>query len=143
MHHPALFDPVRATKFPGCRAPLYRFASSDFLSLRGETVRGHHTVMLQALLEAGGNPNLARSPADSPWCIWLSRMEKCWRDLSLESQLVAVDMPIFFLKTGKCLSLHGSLLMDWAHCIFFGQSQCTGVGNFAPSCASTGKIKAR
>lgn len=89
MHHPALFDLVRATRFPYCCAPLYQFASSGLLSLPGDTVRGHHAVMLQSSLEAGENPNLAKSPADSPWCIWLSRMEKCWRDLSLESQLAA------------------------------------------------------
>lgn len=121
--HPALFDMTRATSFPCCCVPLYRFASSDFLSSPGENVRGHHAIMVQALLEAGGNPNFATSPGDSPWRIWLSRMEKCWRDLCVESQLAAVDMTISFLEAGADMSFHGSPVMDWFHRVFSSDSR--------------------
>lgn len=126
IHHPALSDLTRETMFPCSCAPLYRFASPDFLSLSGEAVRRPpHVAVLQALLEAGGNPNFATSPGNSPSCIWLSRMEECWCNLSVDSQLAAVDIMTALLKAEADLSFQGLPITDWSHRIFLSEPRHT------------------
>jgi hypothetical protein len=123
--HIALPIVLKEATYPCSCVPLYRLASSDFVSAPGETVRSYHATMLKALLEAGANPNLAVSPGEPPWHTWLSRMVESWQRLGEFSQLAAVDMTISFLEAGASLEYRHRPMTEWIPTIFSRENAST------------------